>query len=88
MPQSSAASRREDVDEVAACGLMGAKRRGGGAVLSWVKPTEAAGAAEEAAHIGIEGNCSPARGLSCHQAKIPALELSRPNAGAVGFFSA
>jgi hypothetical protein len=38
MTQDSAAKRREDVDEVAARGLMGAKRRGGGTVQSWVKP--------------------------------------------------
>ena len=38
MTQDSAAKRREDVDEVAAGGLMGAIRRGGGTVQSWVKP--------------------------------------------------
>jgi len=31
-------------------GVMGTGRRGDGAVQSWVKPTEAAGAAEEAHH--------------------------------------
>jgi len=30
--------RREDADEVAERGLMGAKRRDGGTVQSWVKP--------------------------------------------------
>ena len=38
MTQDSAAKRREVIDEVAARGLMGATRRGGGAFRSWVKP--------------------------------------------------
>ena len=38
MTQFSTAQRHEDVDEVAAVGVMGATRRGGGAFQSWVKP--------------------------------------------------
>jgi hypothetical protein len=34
----SAAKRREDVDETAARGLMGTRRRGGGTFQPWVKP--------------------------------------------------
>ena len=36
------------VSGVQAVGVMGAIQRGGGAVQSWVKPTEAPGEAEEA----------------------------------------
>ena len=57
----SAARRREDVDEVAARGLMGAIRRGGGTVQSWVKPTEAAGGAEEAHRRWPEGRSEQGR---------------------------
>jgi hypothetical protein len=55
MTQSSAAYRRKDIDEVAARGVMGAILRGGGAFQSWVKPTEAAGGAQEAHRRWPEG---------------------------------
>ena len=38
MTYFSAAKRREDVDETAARGVMGTRRRGGGAFQPWVKP--------------------------------------------------
>jgi hypothetical protein len=38
VPFFSREAASEDVDEVAACGLVGAGRGGGGAFHSWVKP--------------------------------------------------
>ena len=49
------------VSGVQAAGVMGATRRGGGAVQSWVKPTEAPGAAEEAHRRWPEGRSEQGR---------------------------
>jgi hypothetical protein len=61
MTHFSGAQRRKDFDEVAAHGLMGLKRRGGEAVPSWVKPTEAAGGAEETHRRWPEGRSEQGR---------------------------
>ncbi len=49
------------VSAVQAAGVMGATRRGGGAVQSWVKPTEAPGGAEEAHRRWPEGRSEQGR---------------------------
>ena len=49
------------VSGVQAAGVMGAILHGGGAVQSWVKPTEAAGGAEEAHRRWPEGRSEQGR---------------------------